>query len=293
MPHLSDDVRDLRGRRAARWLRCFLFVCVLAPLYFASGVCKLRYEGFVNNFVGGAWLKKILLSERNRQNFPEVNEYIASSNTLCTLFSIGNQVFETGLPLAVWFFTTGRLATVVRSSLLLTAIAFHITIFFLIGPNFIRVLCLLLLAMDPLGLLALARCSSKAANRSQEDKAEDEQYLISKSTDLGDSQDFIATPTVADLFRACFSFTVLAASMRIQLLADYDHLIGHSPPNKRREPYIPFPEYSMFTYPSAEKSEYRKSLALDVAVVLALLLKFSLHMNHLRRAAIHARSHLS
>lgn len=293
MPDLSDDVRDLRARRAARWLRSFLFVCVLAPLYFASGVCKLRYEGFANNFVGGAWLKKILLSERIRQNFPEVNEYIASSNTLCTLFSIGNQAFETGLPLAVWFFTTGRLATVARCSLLVTAIVFHVTIFLLIGPNFVRVFCLLLLAMDPLGLLALARRSPKVASSSLEYKTEDESHLISKSNHLEASQDFIATPTVSDLFRACFSFAVLAASLRIQVLADYDHLIGHSPPNKRREPYLPFPEYSMFTYPSAEKSEYRKSLALDVAVVLALFLKFSVDMSHLHRAASQARSHLS
>lgn len=294
VPDLSDDVRDLRGRRAARWLRSFLFVCVLAPLYFASGVCKLRYEGFANNFVGGAWLKKILLSERNRQIFPDVNEYIASSNALCTLFSIGNQAFETGLPLSVWFFTTGQLATVARCSLLVTAIAFHITIFFLIGPNFVRVLSLLVLATDPLGLLALAHRSPKVIqSRSDECKAEDEIYLISKSTHLEESQDVIATPTVADLFRACFSFTVLAASLRIQLLADYEHLIGHSPPNKRREPYLPFPEYSMFTYPSAEKSEYRKSLGLDAAVVLALLLKFSLDMNYMRRTASQARSHLS
>ena len=42
VPHLGCEVR---ARRAGAWLRTFLVLAVLVPIYLLAGVSKLRYMG--------------------------------------------------------------------------------------------------------------------------------------------------------------------------------------------------------------------------------------------------------
>jgi len=155
---VSDDPRDARGRRAARWLRTFLFVSVLAPIYLCSGLSKMRYEGLYDNFVRARWLKRGLLDSPQRQTFRAINEYIAHTKSLLVLFSVGNQLFETGVSLLVLFAgATPMLQEAFNVALLVTAAAFHVYVFFFLGPNFMRLGVMLLFAADPVGLLVVLR----------------------------------------------------------------------------------------------------------------------------------------
>jgi len=287
VPDLSDDPRDARGRRAARWLRTFLLVSIISPLYFACGVSKLRYEGFRDN-ISGQWLRGVLRSEKNRQSFPGITDAIASHKPLCSLLSIGNQIFETIMPLAVWFATHGTSATVAQYTIILTAVAFHTTIFFFIGPNFIRLVYLLVLCLDPLGAVGAVRRRLTAPVRCEPEEVPDESGLDPPPWD-----DASAAPTDADLFRAWFSLAMLAGFLRMQLVSDYEHVVGRAPPDKRYEPYFPFPEYSMFTYPTEAKVNYRETLVLDAAVVIGLVAKLAFDVSRARSSKRTPRSHLS
>mmetsp|Transcript_17821 Transcript_17821/g.21842 ORF Transcript_17821/g.21842 Transcript_17821/m.21842 type:complete len:209 (+) Transcript_17821:529-1155(+) len=133
---------------ASSWLRSFTLMGIFAPIYLCSGLSKFRYLGLESN-LSGRWLQSTLLSDQSRHLFPHINKIIAESKVLCSMLSLGNQFFEFVLPLAVFLAPSPLLIFIFQ----LTALAFHISIFFFLGPNFIRMALILILTMDPLGVL--------------------------------------------------------------------------------------------------------------------------------------------
>ena len=302
---VSDDPKDPRGRRAAKWLRTFLFVSVLAPIYLCSGISKLRYEGIYDNFVKADWLKRALLSDLQRQTYPKINNYIGTSQILATFFSWGNQVFETFLPLLVLFNPMGpRYQGVMNYLLLLVAACFHIYVFFFLGPNFSRLGLMLLLATDPLGVVlrfrrkCLVGTTTTTTNKKkpvgfpEEDDMEVEAYddteetkddrrsLLPKVTLLRHGDDekkasaVLLTPSTADFCRGIFGFVVLLAFFRVQLASDFDHWTKRIPPNQHHNPYFPIPEFAMFTRATKQINSYTTIAIFDLLLVSALVVKY-------------------
>eukprot|EP00965_Chrysotila_dentata_P146196 4827882-Pleurochrysis_carterae.AAC.1 len=132
--------------RASNWLRQYLFVCVLMPVYFFAGLSKLRYLGFENNLTG-EWIQRALKPE-SRTIWPALNKTIVDSAVLRVCFSWGNLAVEIVLPLLATFVTRGRRGVLVRALFLSSAIVFHAIVLLTLGPNFCRLALLDLLAAD-------------------------------------------------------------------------------------------------------------------------------------------------
>jgi len=147
------------NERSGRWLRHCTVICVLAPLYLMSGVSKIRYIGITGN-LSGAWLRAKPgfpgLGGQTVARAPWAREsmMVAASPFLCMMLSWGNLVVELALPIAVFLFPTQardekwrRLTVDVFAASL---VLFHLSILVLMGPNFLRMVPLLVLACDPL-----------------------------------------------------------------------------------------------------------------------------------------------
>ena len=110
---------------------------------------------------------------------------------------------------------------------------FHVAIFVLIGPNFIRECLLLLFAANPLYVF-----------RSEQD---DQACETVASGTVGDS---------LEKFRAVFAASILVARFGTQFWSDYDHLTGKWPWTEHHNPYFPLPEMDVFVSPHVEYSNY-------------------------------------
>ena len=119
------------------WLRRFALEAVLAPAYLAAGLCKIRYDGLADQFKG-EWISHYLAAKRHESLAPSLNRRIAAAPALCALFSLGNLTVEVALPLASILAARSRLAPRLRRAAAVAWVGFHVSIFGLLGPNFIR-----------------------------------------------------------------------------------------------------------------------------------------------------------
>jgi len=150
-------VPDLASNpRSAAWLRHTSLVAVLVPVYLFSGISKVRYSGVLHQITGD-WLlavrgDKYGLGDEKvvRAPLAEVSLYIARSPWLCMLFSWGNLLVELALPVALLYLLARRergwRLRVVLALFVFGAFGFHASILLLMGPNFLRMFPLLVLA---------------------------------------------------------------------------------------------------------------------------------------------------
>mmetsp|Transcript_21353 Transcript_21353/g.25741 ORF Transcript_21353/g.25741 Transcript_21353/m.25741 type:complete len:319 (-) Transcript_21353:112-1068(-) len=279
---------------ASSWLRSFALLGIFAPIYLCSGLSKFRYLGLESN-LSGRWLQSTLLSDQSRHLFPHINKIIAESKVLCSMLSLGNQFFEFVLPLAV-FLVPSPLSILIFQ---FTALAFHISIFFFLGPNFIRMALVLILTMDPLGVLPVwfnffkqrlfpstfqwcrQYLMSFLFQHHYFDKLLTCKLLLERRFSRHHrDHEHVEKPNpsiCAHLFRALYSMLILYAFLRIQFASDYSRLNHTIPKNQRYNPYFPIPEYSMFAKPS-KNADFRLGFSLDLLVAAAIVSNFCFYL---------------
>jgi hypothetical protein len=226
--------------RSARWLRMSLYIGIFFPLYLFSGISKVRYEGVAANFTGD-WLKKFLTEpDQVRSALPFMFQFVRENASARLVMTVGNLFLELILPFLLLFQLDNYL---VRAMFHAVSLLFHISIFFLLGPNFARLMWMHVLAMDPLSW------GSSTSTR-----------ILRPPSGRADALDW---------FRAALVMVILFAWFFVHFLADYLHLTGQIDIDKKRNPYFPFPELSMFAEPVAPN--YWASLILVLFSFAALL----------------------
>jgi NADH dehydrogenase FAD-containing subunit/predicted DCC family thiol-disulfide oxidoreductase YuxK len=228
------------GPRAARWLRRFLYIGVLVPIYLFSGVSKFRYKGVMSN-LSGHWIHHVFRGGSNRSAFPALYRFIGEHKWASMFFSHGNIVVEYLLPLAVMLWMDNW---IVLSLFHVSCILFHVSIFLLMGPNFLRYCLMHILAWNPFGWC----CKQRA-------KTDNSLSALGPST------------TRLDWFHAVVTVYVIVSWFWVQVISDFQHLTGRLDPMKRRNPYFPFAELSMFAAPTKTAN----FLAAFVLVVIAAI----------------------
>ena len=226
-----------KGRQVAgsAWLRRFLFLGILIPIYLMSGISKLRYVGILAN-LNGRWLWELFEPKKRKYaSWTFLRDLLYNHKILLAFMSWGNLVLEIFVPLALLLRLESKL---LRMSFHGIALAFHISIFFLVGPNFGRYCLLHILACDPpLGWFARKRSSSAIA-----------------------TSDRLSGRSIGDWLRVGVAMVVLVGWFRVQILSDIQHILGQVEHKKKRDPYFPFSEFSMFA--SAVHPNYMASLLL-------------------------------
>ena len=238
--------------KAGAWLRKFLLLNVLVPVYLFAGVNKLRYLGLGSN-ISGAWLVPIL-KDTHRAVFPELNMWMATAPAKlssapwpCMLMSWGNLAVEFVLPvIAIVSLNQGPLSSLVRLLFIVGAMSFHVAVFFTMGPNFMRQMVLLVLASNPL------RCFGES--------------------EKGDAREMLLVASIGDRLRGIYGILILALWYGTQLWSDFDHLMGRIPWERHHNPYFPFPELSMFAL-GGKNSNYEMSCMILIVIFGMQLVK--------------------
>ena len=214
-----DTDRQVAG---SAWLRRFLFLGILIPIYLMSGISKIRYVGILTN-LNGRWLWELFEpNSRKYAAWTSLRNLLYNHKILLTFMSWGNLVLEIFLPLALILKLD---SAVLRISFHGIALAFHTSIFFLVGPNFGRYCLLHVLAFDPIGWFRVRAGATK----------------IGRMVTLRSSGN-----TIGDFIRVGIAMLFLFGWFRVQLLSDIEHLLGRVEHKKKRDPYFPFSEFSMF-----------------------------------------------
>jgi len=256
--------------RANAWLRKFLIINVLVPVYLFAGLCKLRYMGIATNMSGG-WLVSVL-QDKHRAIFPALNEWATRAPGIlgfttpwpCMLMSWGNLVVEFILPLLCMMTTNqGIMSSFIRLLFFFSAISFHLGVFLTMGPNFMRQVVLIILACNPLYIF---RCESGAS-----------------------SERFVTLPTYGDRFRGALGFAILVAWYATQMWSDLDHLAGRLPWAQHHNPYFPLPELSMFANGS-KNSNYEMSCLALIIMFLALIGKMWGDVSYVQLHSRHSKA---
>ena len=223
------------SRRANHWLRKFLYVGVLGPIYLFSGICKIRYKGIRSNLTG-EWMRHIFENtdkkKKDRVHLLFVHNYISEHSTVAAcLMSWGNLVTELILPICIIPWTdVWQLQLVFHAA----EILFHVSIFMLIGPNFVRYCLMHMLAANPLGYIEQLR--------ERKGKKEPTLACMHETT--------LTEICIGDWIRVGWAIFMLGGWWYVQFKSDYFHFSGIAPLDRRVNPYFPFPELSMFAKPT-------------------------------------------
>ena len=230
------------GDRAARWLRRVLYAVVLIPIYLFSGVSKFRYKGFWPQFTGSWLTSAFTKAGMKRSVFPGVYQYIRSHQWAMAFFSWGNVLIEFLLPLAMMIWMENP---IIQALFHLSSILFHISIFALMGPNFIRYCLMHILAWNPFGWFGFKPPSKTTTDATMN----------------------LGPVTWLDKLQAGITFYCLWAWFWVQFISDIEHLTGKIDFMERRNPYFPFPELSMFAKP--KHPNYTCAILMLIASLIA------------------------
>jgi hypothetical protein len=217
---------DLHRSSAAQWLIKFLFVCVLIPVYLFAGISKMRYMGVLSQFEGG-WMAQIVSDNIQRSTWPAISKWIMETPLAQIFMSFGDVAFQDVLSLLTLFYglhRSSRIAWALRNLYCLVGQTFHFINLVLIGPNFIRMSLLLLLAANPFGIASAEK-----------------------------GKQIEAALTKLDYFRGGFATFVLCYWIGLQIIPSLRHVAGfaHGLPVDD-DPYWPIPALNMFCrYPGA------------------------------------------
>jgi len=213
------------GPGSARWLRRFIYVAVLIPTYITAGISKFRYRGIVDQIQGRFILDAMVVDKVELSSLPELYMYILHHKWCQMFMSWGNMVLQNLLPILTLL---GMHKNPIRMLFHSSCICFHLTILFLMWPNF---LCYL-----PLHNLAWNDTTS---------------WFLKEKTLAGRKK---ATPSVfvqntwlANI-QVGFTFYCLCSFFWVQFRSDYEHLFLKTlKGSESLDPYFPFSENSMFT----------------------------------------------
>jgi len=176
---------------------------------------------------------------------PALYTFIRDRTWAMALFSWGNVVIEYLLPLAMLLWIENP---ILQALFHLSSILFHVSIFVLMGPNFIRYCLMHLLAWNPLGGFG---------------------YKPRPPTEVSIPQE---PTTWLDKLRAVITFYCLIAWFYVQFISDIEHMRGNVDRMDRRNPYFPFPELSMFAKPKHPNFTCSLILMIISAACYALVL---------------------
>eukprot|EP00435_Cladocopium_sp_Y103_P070939 s56_g36.t1 len=236
--------------RAAAWLRKFLIMCAIIPIYLFAGVCKVRYLGVHSLLITGHWFSVGVIDRSHGFAWIKgINEYLSTCPWLALFISWFTMAFELLVPVLCIASTRRRTPeSWIWRCYFLGTVLFHVQVFFQLGPNWIVQILLLLLACDPL------RCFKLQAS-AQENSGP-------RSAEL----------CCGDRLRAAVGFLTLLGWFIPQFSSDLDRLFGRFPWTKNYEPFLPFPEVDMFT-PAGKASGYRTPFVLVSLLAVLLIAK--------------------
>jgi len=234
------------SRRANHWLRKFLYVGVFVPLYLFSGISKFRYLGIIPNLTGSWLWGDFGKGKLHRAVWKSLFSFIGDHHWVMFIFSWGNIVLEIILPMLLMLFNEIRL---VQWAFHFVAIMFHVTIFLLLGPNFMRYCLMHLYAVD---IPAYFSCFSTS----------DRPVAVSR-------------PIKMDWGRIVYSIIILFAWWYVQFNSDVMHLTGQQSWKTRINSYWPIPELSMFAKPKDSANIY-------IAFIFSVLSFFTLAIDMVR-----------
>ena len=150
MPFLGGQHGDAASDAAGRWMTQFLALCVLAPVYLAAGLSKLRYNG-IADVLNGNWLHYALTKGSTdiamRSVAPGLLAFVIQLDSRLPIMSWGAFAFEVALPALVLVApppASARHAGCVHLAFVASAIGFHAFNFVLLGANFLTNVVLLL-----------------------------------------------------------------------------------------------------------------------------------------------------
>ena len=192
--------------------------------------------------------------ERHKPSFPELNKWIThapgvfgSAPWPCMLMSWGNLVVELVLPfMATMSLTEGRRSSIVRWLFTVGAVLFHVAVFLMMGPNFLRQIVLFILASNPL------QCLEKS-------EAPKPPMLVEQAS-------------IGDRLRGIYGIFIFAMWWRTSWCSDVDHLTGRTPWNKNhRDPFFPFSNFDMFAIAGKNSNYWVTAVLLIVMVGMQLV----------------------
>lgn len=283
--------------RKSSWLRFFLIVCCVVPVYLFAGVSKMRYNGW-EGMNESEWIKGYLKANAGRSVVGGVTRFIMQNTLILDLLAWGNTMTELILPLMVLFSLSKMFAIFIEACPLLTsessqlrhrrlvqsrimievvlflsAIGFHVAIFLLLGPNFIReVLCIALAASSYLDSTGIQSNDSKHENINVDSAVSS--YLDSTGMQSNDSKHVntnigsAMNATFMDFVRAGILVCVYFSWFYVNIASDVAHINGATHLRQHHDPFWPFSEFSMFA--SAPKDidvqHYMKTLLLLLGV---------------------------
>ena len=241
----SFAVPDLATNpRAGTWLLQMILRAVVSPVYLCSGISKLRYIG-LRRQVSGAWLIEDVgtfgsLGMFVRSAIPTINHLVFHMPGGLVLMGVGNLALEFVMPFLVLLSLPGSVWELLfRVGMSAIALGFHLAIFFMMGPNFIRHSVLVLMANDPLSFLSRRwhadQMRSPAWTGAEGDQREQSLGLL-------------------DVIRGTVTTAVVMAWLAIQIDSDSLHMRGLVSEKMKYDSYWPVPEMSMFAQPSDQVS---------------------------------------
>lgn len=306
--------------RSGAWLRSYALSAVLASSFLAAGLAKLRYGG-IDALLSGEWLVRDTSyrvfaggSIYTRSVLPTANALLIRIPGGLMLLSWATMILEVALPLALLLTNgtpaasaPGNLVPVLARALMIAAAAsFHVLTFFLMGPNFVRQLALVIAAADPLGTLAscTATCcrplegtplqplpslrplrpleGTPSSHRTAAGQASAPPPLanpdgghVGGRAEVGHGEDDAAAEQddtrVLDVLRGIVALAVLVGWFAEQLRHDLLHLLGLVAPLADPDRFWPISSMSMFATPTKDKLTFGWTAALATSVLIVIL----------------------
>ena len=241
-----------KSERANHWLRKFIYIGVFVPIYLFSGISKFRYLGIIPN-LSGSWLWVVFRKgSLDRALFKKLFTCIGNHHSLMLIFSWGNIFIEMILPVLLMLFNEIEMVQLMFHFI---EILFHLTIFVLLGPNFLRYCLMHLYALDILRYIPCFATKRRGVST----------VVTTK---------YLPKATHMDRARAIYSVAIVLGWWYSQFTSDWLHISGQQSWTKRINSYWPFPELSMFAKPRDSPNAYVGLFLtiLSFAVLLATML---------------------
>eukprot|EP00403_Amphidinium_massartii_P023476 CAMPEP_0178387552 /NCGR_PEP_ID=MMETSP0689_2-20121128/9132_1 /TAXON_ID=160604 /ORGANISM="Amphidinium massartii, Strain CS-259" /LENGTH=246 /DNA_ID=CAMNT_0020007919 /DNA_START=1249 /DNA_END=1985 /DNA_ORIENTATION=+ len=184
---------------------------------------------------------------------------------MCVGASWGNFVVEICLPIIVYLTAnTGQHASYVLLSFLVAVVCFHVANFFLMWPNFIHQVMLVILAANPLAAL----CSGNTNLGLDNARSDPEMHTLTQGN-------------CSDSWRALLAYVFLCGALSPNWWSDLDRLVGTWGSEMHHDPVVPFSEFPMFADVEAGRN-YKMSFAVLCCFSLALISKIVVDVNKIQ-----------
>lgn len=274
---LGQENRPLADRAGA-WLSNFAIVCVLAQMYLAAGMSKVRYHGLTQLF-NGEWLHWAMTKGTTdiltRSPCPSLLAFVKDVDQhRVPIFSWGAAFFEVALPAVVTVMPpTARFARPVRAAFIASAIGFHVSMFAIMGANFADNVVLLLVLGAMGAQVTRRRLGAQPVLLPTEDPT------LMGPTRMNPAPAPVAraeaAQTCGDRLRLVLFVLTLAGWLSNAMDADFGFALSAAfgigkPGHKGVDRLLPFSTVSMYT--NKELYPHRQGAAQSFAILLGVVL---------------------